>query len=130
MSQSKWVYYSANTLISLIYNGDFTSHICSAIDKNYPNQALGAKKIRGVWVIVTKSTDTRESLLRSNIIPNNKEVKLHSNNPYDPRITRMAEERVVIKDFSLWVSHDKILDFIKSMPQVEEVSKIYMLFVM
>ena len=34
-------------------------------------------------------------------------------------------ERVVIKYFPLWESHDKILDFIKSMPQVEEVSKIY-----
>ena len=44
--------------------GNLTFHNCSSINKLYKNKAEAAQKLRGVWVIVVRSDNTRSALLQ------------------------------------------------------------------
>ena len=99
--------------------GDMTSHICCAINKIVPGQALGAQKIRGIWIIAVHTPQARASLLQSSTITvNKKQVKLYDNNPYDLKARRVEGERVVFKDLPLWESDTLIKDYLRSLEQV------------
>ena len=106
--------------------GDMTSHICCAINKIVPGQALGAQKIRGIWIIAVHTPQARASLLQSSTITvNKKQVKLSDNNPYDLKAKRVEGERVVFKDLPLWESDTLIKDYLRSLEQVGEFSEVF-----
>ena len=95
---------------------DMTSHICCAINKIVPGQALGAQKIRGIWIIVVHTPQARASHLQ---------VKLYDNNPYNLKAKRVKGERVVFKDLHLWESGTIIKDYLKSLEQVREFPEVF-----
>lgn len=106
--------------------GDITYHICTAINEVVPNQALGAQKIRAVWVIGIRTSQARETLLQTNIIVNNNEVKLYGDNPYDLKAKRIEGERVVFKDLPLWEHPSLITNYLKSLPQIGAFSEVFL----
>lgn len=75
-------------------SGDITSHICSAIDQRLPGQALGAQKIRGVWVIGVGSQAAADTLITSHIDINNKKMK------YFLRIHMKKETLILMENVS------------------------------
>ena len=105
--------------------GDITSHICHAINEQHPNEALGAQKIRGTWIIAVRTPLARESLLSANISVNGKELKLYDTNPYDIKATRVEGERVVFKDLPIWESSTLVTDYLSQLPQVGSFSKVH-----
>ena len=106
--------------------GDFTFHICTAINALNPDQALGAQKIRGTWLIGIRTPEAKISLLQTNIMMNNIEVKLYPSNPYDLRAKRVEGERVVFKDLPLNEPHTLITDYLSTLPQIGECSNVFL----
>jgi len=106
--------------------GDIVSHICSGINKVIPNQALGAQKYRALWMIGVKSNQAKQTLLQTSIMVNNNPVKLYEENPFDLRPRRIEGERVVFKDIPLWEPNELITDYLKSVPNVETFSDVFL----
>ena len=103
--------------------GNLTDIICSAVNNITSGQAIGAQKIRALWVIAVRSNDARETLLQTGIMVNDMRIELHVNNPL--AVQKVQGERVLIKDFPLWEDDSLLKDFFTSHPNIGEFSKIY-----
>ena len=101
---------------------DITFDLCAAINKVVKWQALGAQKLRGVWVIRIRTPEARTTLLSTTLHISNREIKLYGANPYSMAEGRARAERVVFKDFPLWETNALISKFIKTIPQLVPLS--------
>ena len=120
--------------LSLIYckhsdsshlHGDLTFHICSSINKLYKNLAEAAQKLRGVWVIVVRSVNTRSSLLQDGyLLIYESRIALYGYNPF-LGANREDPERVLIKDLPVWASYGLIKDYIKTQSQLKTNGILY-----
>ncbi len=98
--------------------GDITFHLCNAVNKVMSWQAIGAQKMKGLWVIAVKSSDARVTLLEKNITIYDNEIKLYADNPY-MRKPWDDSERVVVKDYPMWEPNSRILDYFRALPNAE-----------
>ena len=112
--------YCEHSLISDV-RGDLTDIVCTAVNLVTSGQAIGAQRMRALWVICVRSNDARETLGQTGIVINGVQIPLHLDNPFTVR--RVEGERVVIKDFPLWESDSLIGDFFRAHPNVGEFSK-------
>ena len=55
--------------------GDLTSIICTAINSIVPEEAVFAKKIKGVWLLYVKSDNARVTLLKLGKLTINTDVQ-------------------------------------------------------
>ena len=60
--------------------GDLTDIICTAVNKVTSGQAIGAQKMRGVWAILVRSNEARETLCQNGIDINGAHIPLHLDN--------------------------------------------------
>ena len=101
--------------------GDLSFFLCSSINRIHKNQALGAQKLKTLWIIIVRSLEARESLLLSGVTVNNTFVQLYAKNPYD---VDCETERIIIKDLPLWESNALVSDFFKSQPHIKLTSEV------
>ena len=114
------VIYCKNYLLSKL-NGDITDKLCSAINTIAPNSAVGAQKMKNVWVIGLCQVEAKASLLQiGHVIVDDMVVSLHSENPYTQISDNM--ERVVFKDLPIWESNDLLAAYIKQNDQLKTSS--------
>ena len=82
--------------------------------KIYKNQAESASKLRGVWVIVVLSDITQSYLLQDGyLLIDERRIALYGDNPFLGE-NRVDTERVLIKDWPVWVSDGIITNYIKT----------------
>ena len=103
--------------------GDLTYIICTAVNKVTSGQAIGAQKMRGVWAILVRSNEARETLCQNGIDINGAHIPLHLDNPYT--VHRVEGERVIIKDWPIWENDTLLIEYFRAHPNVGEFSKIY-----
>ena len=104
--------------------GDITILICNTVNHVTPAQALGAQKMRSVWAVLVRSNDARETLSQTGITINSVHITMHVDNPHGTG-SRIEGERIVIKDFPLWEPDQKITEFFRNHPHIDEFSKIH-----
>ena len=102
--------------------GDITFHLCNAINKVAPWQAIGAQKFKGVWCISLKTGAALATLLEADLIVNDLQVKLFGDNPYLHK-QGITTEKVVIKVYPMWEDNSSILNYFKSLPNIELYSE-------
>ena len=71
------ILYCKHSAISAL-EGDLSFHLCSGINTIHKNQALGAQKLKTLWIIVVRTFEVRDSLLTSGITVNNTNIKLYA----------------------------------------------------
>ena len=122
---------SDDTLIQLLYSrhtdllhlkGDITFHLCTAVNRVVSWQALGAQKLRGVWLIGVKSPEAKATLLHTHLLIEGREVMLYGENPYTMAQARSNYERVIIRGFPFWEPNTMITKFVRTMPQLDPTS--------
>ena len=116
------ILYCKHSAISAI-EGDLSFHLCSAINTIHKNQALGAQKLKTLWIIVVRTFEVRDSLLTSGITVNNTNIKLYAQNPYDIDIA-VETERILIKDLPLWEPNSLVSDFFKEQSHIKPTSDV------
>ena len=77
--------------------GDISYTLCNAINNVNKYQALGAQKLKTVWVIIVRSQETKTKLLANGITIDDIHVKMYSENPYEVDL-ECDTERIVFKD--------------------------------
>ena len=103
--------------------GDITFQICSAVNKIVKWQALGAQKLRGIWIIGLKTESAKTTLLQSTLSIANHEIKLYGENPLVGGTGGdNVYQRIVFKDLPLWEPNSLISEYIKTMPQLTATS--------
>ena len=80
--------------------GDLTNIICTAVNKVTSGQAIGAQKMRGVWTIIVRCTEARQTLCQSGIEITDAHNPLHLENPYS--VHKVEGDVVTIKDWPIW----------------------------
>ena len=103
--------------------GDLTNIICTAVNKVTSGQAIGAQKMRGVWAIIVRCNEARETLCQTGIEINDAHIPLHLENPYS--VHKVEGERVTIKDWPIWEDDSLLTEYLRAHPNVGEFSKIY-----
>ena len=101
--------------------GDLSFFLCRSINRIHKNQALGAPKLKTLWIIIVCSPEARESLLLSGVTVNNTFVQLYAKNPYHVDVD-CEKERIIIKDLPLWESNALVSNFFKSQPHIKLTS--------
>ena len=101
--------------------GDISYTLCNAINNVNKYQALGAQKLKTVWVILVRSQETKTKLLANGITIDDIHVKMYSENPYEVDL-ECDTERIVFKDLPLWEPNSLISEFIKNQPQLKPTS--------
>ena len=95
--------------------GNIVIELCREIDKRWIGEALGAQKFHQVWKIYVKSPPTRAALIVSGLNVNGKNVSVYDENPNNDN--NKLSERVVIKDLPATIPPDRILSYLRGLPQ-------------
>lgn len=108
--------------------GDWTTHVCSSVNKTLKNNhAVAAQKIWNIWIIGVRNEQSRSALLMIGHIDfgNGVQVKVYPHNPMEGD-GQGRMERVVVRDLPLWEPNSLIQTFIKNNKQIHSNGTIHM----
>ena len=86
-------------------------------------QVQTEQKMRGVWAIIVRCNEARETLCQTGIEINDAYIPLHLENPYS--VHKVEGKRVTIKDWPIWEDDSLLTEYLRAHPNMEEFSKIY-----
>ena len=112
-------------LTDIQLRGDYTTHLCNAVNKVVIGSAFGAQKISNFWIIRVRTKAALETLVQTGLLINNSPVKLYRDRPTKAQSSRVEGERLLIKDFPLNEPNIKIVNFLKQHTQIGECSNVF-----
>ena len=102
-----------------------TVTICSAINQQYHNKAVGAQIINMVWLLYLKDADTKTDLVLKGLKIDLVTVPVYKFNPLIRNTGAAVEtEKITIQNLPLYINNDEILNLLKQFPQVIPTSKV------
>ena len=106
--------------------GDITYDLCTSINKMFPGQALCAQKLKSVWAICIRDSESRKSLLRRGIMIGNTRVEVYPDDSSLNNTSSSKSQRVVVKDLPFWEPDSLISDYMKTVKQITQCSDVYL----
>ena len=103
-------------------HGNIILQLSTAVNKQYPGEALGAQKLHQVWKIYVRTPRTRAGLIVSGLHLDGVIIDVFDDNPIIN--TNKQSERIVIKDLPATLPADRILAFMIGLPQIRVKSKV------
>ena len=103
-------------------HGNIILQLSTAVNKQYPGEALGAQKLHQVWKIYVRTPKTRAGLIVSGLHLDGVVIDVFDVNPIIN--TNKQSERVVIKDLPATLPADRILAFMLGLPHIRVKSKV------
>ena len=97
--------------------------LCQIINLHVPNQALGARLVRGIWTIWLKSIRAKQFIMErvKVLCINYVDIDIHDRYPSTKII---PNEKILFKDLPLNVSDNDILNFLNDQPDMQVKSKV------
>ena len=77
-------------------------------------------KLKAVWAICIRETETRKSLLRRGVMIEKNSIDMYPDNPLLNH--GRSSQRAVIKDLPFWEPDSLIIDYSKTFPQITQCS--------
>ena len=106
--------------------GDITYDLCTSINKMFPGQALCAQKLKSVWAICIRDSESRKSLLRRGIMIGNTRVEVYPDDSSLNNTSSSKSQRVVVKDLPFWELDSLISSYMKTVKQITQCSDVYL----
>ena len=108
--------------MDIIIHGNIILQLSTAVNKQYPDEALGAQKLHQVWKIYVRTPRTRAGLIVSGLHLDRVVIDVFNVNPIVN--TNKQSERVVIKNLPATLPADRILAFMLGLSRIRVKSKV------